>query len=463
VAGGDTPVARYVDYNLDGDFDEPSEKQFFLTNRRGDVVAVLGSGPNGEGPYSLIARVKYSAYGKPTIVHPMDFDGDGLVGGSLESVQDGNALEEALGHAPYDIDPDGMSSVVDPKLRAWRALANVTGGELPLVDEGDPAWNRWKDDQREAFDAVVATVPQTEKWAERFGNLPLYASYWWDARVGVYHVRHRVLDPESGRWLQRDPIGYAGGSNLYGYIGDVPHFGVDPMGLDAWWIGDAMRAIGLDGLGEFVDNSADGVVEASDLMTGNATADDSKWERQMRDGSTLSDSEISKVKDQLDRMRASEYDQLSDTIEASSVVVAMPLLGGGGLFVDLALGGGAGAAFRAITDPSATKDDYFDSLARGAIMGASYSALRSTLETMQMILNPSAKIQVVHWGGTGQWVMKGRATPGNYLSSGVIQFGRLPLGYTTRTVQAGSLQRASGFWNGVKHYCNNQWIAPIAP
>jgi RHS repeat-associated protein len=161
----------------------------------------------------------------------MDFDGDGLVGGYLESEQDGNALEEALGHAPYDIDPDGMSSVVDPKLRAWRVLANVTGGELPLVDEGDPAWDEWKNDQRGAFNAAVGAVPQTEKWADRFGNLPLYASYWWDARVGVYHVRHRVLDPESGRWLQRDPIGYAGGSNLYGYIGDVPHFGVDPMGL----------------------------------------------------------------------------------------------------------------------------------------------------------------------------------------------------------------------------------------
>jgi uncharacterized protein RhaS with RHS repeats len=54
-------------------------------------------------------------------------------------------------------------------------------------------------------------------------------------------VRHRVLDPESGRWLQRDPIGYAGGSNLYGYVGDVPHFGVDPMGLSLFE--DAMDGI----------------------------------------------------------------------------------------------------------------------------------------------------------------------------------------------------------------------------
>jgi hypothetical protein len=97
----------------------------------------------GSGPYGRIARVKYSAYGKPTILHPMDFDGDGLVGGvvggfveSAEVTEDRAAREEALGHAPHD----GDTGVVDAKLRAWRALANVTGGEPHSVNAGDPAW-----------------------------------------------------------------------------------------------------------------------------------------------------------------------------------------------------------------------------------------------------------------------------------------------------------------------------------
>ncbi len=143
--------------------------------------------------------------------------------------QDRAALEEALHHAPYD----SGTGVVDPKLRAWRALTNVTGTPPPagVGPSSMQAWYNWQGLQWDAFNDTMMEVPQTEKWADRFGNLPLYASYWWDARVGVYHVRHRVLDPENGRWLQRDPIGYAGGSNLYGYVGDVPHFGVDPMGL----------------------------------------------------------------------------------------------------------------------------------------------------------------------------------------------------------------------------------------
>ena len=35
----------------------------------------------------------------------------------------------------------------------------------------------------------------------------------------------------SARWLTRDPIGYNGGQNLYGYVSGNPVMAVDPMGL----------------------------------------------------------------------------------------------------------------------------------------------------------------------------------------------------------------------------------------
>jgi hypothetical protein len=37
----------------------------------------------------------------------------------------------------------------------------------------------------------------------------------------------------TARWLTRDPIGYAGGSNLYGYVGGNPVDWADPWGLHA--------------------------------------------------------------------------------------------------------------------------------------------------------------------------------------------------------------------------------------
>lgn len=35
-----------------------------------------------------------------------------------------------------------------------------------------------------------------------------------------------------GRFLQRDPIGASDDVNLYGYVGENPVMGVDPMGTE---------------------------------------------------------------------------------------------------------------------------------------------------------------------------------------------------------------------------------------
>ena len=41
----------------------------------------------------------------------------------------------------------------------------------------------------------------------------------------------RWYDPTLGRFLSRDPIGYGGGANLYGYCDDDPVNAADPSGL----------------------------------------------------------------------------------------------------------------------------------------------------------------------------------------------------------------------------------------
>jgi len=46
-------------------------------------------------------------------------------------------------------------------------------------------------------------------------NEILYCGYRYDPETGLYHVRNRIYDPLTGRWLQRDPIGYADGASLY--------------------------------------------------------------------------------------------------------------------------------------------------------------------------------------------------------------------------------------------------------
>jgi len=45
------------------------------------------------------------------------------------------------------------------------------------------------------------------------------------------HLGARYYDPATGRFLQRDPIGIAGGANVYAYVESGPTLTVDPAGL----------------------------------------------------------------------------------------------------------------------------------------------------------------------------------------------------------------------------------------
>ena len=47
----------------------------------------------------------------------------------------------------------------------------------------------------------------------------------------LYYYRNRFYSPSLGRFLTQDPIGIAGGTNLYTYVGNAPTGYVDPLGL----------------------------------------------------------------------------------------------------------------------------------------------------------------------------------------------------------------------------------------
>jgi len=60
----------------------------------------------------------------------------------------------------------------------------------------------------------------------------LYAGMFNIQGVGLHLTNYRAYDPDTGRWLSRDPIGENGGINLYTYVRNNPLTNIDPLGLD---------------------------------------------------------------------------------------------------------------------------------------------------------------------------------------------------------------------------------------
>lgn len=57
-----------------------------------------------------------------------------------------------------------------------------------------------------------------------------FQGQWFDVESGLHYNRFRFYDPAAGRFLSPDPIGVAGGENLYQYVTN-PIGAVDPLGL----------------------------------------------------------------------------------------------------------------------------------------------------------------------------------------------------------------------------------------
>jgi RHS repeat-associated protein len=58
-----------------------------------------------------------------------------------------------------------------------------------------------------------------------------YTGDYYHATSGLYLTPHRAFDPNTGKWLSRDPISEDGGINLYGFCSNDPADNTDTSGL----------------------------------------------------------------------------------------------------------------------------------------------------------------------------------------------------------------------------------------
>ena len=140
------------------------------------------------------------------------------------------------------------------------------GSTLALTDENGDVTDQFA--YMPYGDSVRTGTTQTPfKWIGGYGVQ--------DEGNGLYFMLNRHYSTQTRQWLCADPIGLAGGANLYTYANLNPANSIDPKGLDYYsnYISDGNHQYGFNG-NEFVefDNSAHAIgtaaIQAGDAIMG---------------------------------------------------------------------------------------------------------------------------------------------------------------------------------------------------
>ena len=120
-----------------------------------------------------------------------------------------------------------------PQDAVYYFLNDHLGTPLIAVDENGAV--AWEADYELFGGANVGT--------QTYVNNFRFAGQYYDQETGLNYNYHRYYYPETGRYLTPDPIGLAGGINLYAYVQNNPINAIDPWGLFSWGFGGTIGPI----------------------------------------------------------------------------------------------------------------------------------------------------------------------------------------------------------------------------
>lgn len=211
----------YYNYDLNGNVTSKCSGTTYCiigTRYTWDALGRLKNITTGTG--ALIDSMGYDAFGRrvrKTTASGTEwyvYDGEHVA----FDVNNSNAIRTEYGYYPgtdalYTIKNPSWTGIAltDPRIGSVIGLADTLGNMKKRYDI-DP-WGQV------AGDTGVITRHRM-------------AGREYDQESGLYYMRARYYSPEIGRFLSEDPIGIAGGLNLYVYAGNNPVNMLDPFGLD---------------------------------------------------------------------------------------------------------------------------------------------------------------------------------------------------------------------------------------
>lgn len=162
-------------------------------------------------PEAMTWKVTYSShYGRVAYAHALGID-------QPISIVRANYGQDSVRFTPFNIVPhvDGLG----------RYDIGTFGGGNDRYQQG---WQwvqiEWPAPNTQTFHRFKPQTPEPVSWMGGLIDQQRTAG-------GNLYMRNRYYDPVSGRFTQEDPIGLAGGLNLYGYAGGDPINFSDPFGL----------------------------------------------------------------------------------------------------------------------------------------------------------------------------------------------------------------------------------------
>jgi len=190
--------------------------------------------PSGTITYTWDARNRLTAMTSPSLTASFAYDGLGRRAqktiGSTTTAFRYNGLD-VVGESSGGRDVAYLRTLsIDEALARTDAvdtvhhLAEALGSSVALTTSGGTA----------ATTYTFEPFGRTEASGTPSGN-PVQYTGRKDDGTGLYYYRARYYDPIRSRFVNEDPIGFFGGTNLYAYARSQPTGLTDPFGLDPSW------------------------------------------------------------------------------------------------------------------------------------------------------------------------------------------------------------------------------------